>query len=448
MLLYLRIILIINPYYYTKMKRSFILTLVMALGFVGVISCNSTDKPSESKPPIFKFVSKYNLTFSAEGGEGSVRYSIQNPVEGAQVEYLCASDWVTNISTVDSVTFTILPNEEEVSREAVITVKYVDQSLNIMITQEGYKPPYDVHFEAKAFNSTYYGRQESEGFNYFIILSENGVTHESGYDYGYVYYRLDLYSDQTGFFDPTLPDGEYVLDSRNTGDPGTIASEFSIYLDTTNGEVEQIGYTDGTVVVENGTIKAWLTLYNGQVHYVTYSGPMEPGYPNIDDDAIMSTFNQDIHAEVTGGGLDCYYRGDYHGVGYDCWLINMIEDVSSYSGEYIQFEVMVERSESGMIEDSFLGEYQIYEFPSENFLGTFLPGSLQNGFHPKHSWYSRCVDGILDNSYRGPLVGGSVKISKSGATYKIEYDCVDDKNNKLSGTFSGTIRYSFDQSSL
>ena len=135
MLLYLRIILIINPYYYTKMKKSFILTLVMALGFVGVISCNSTDKQSESNPPIFKFVSKYNLTFSAEGGEGSVRYSIQNPVEGAQVEYLCASDWVTNISTVDSVTFTILPNEEEVSREAVITVKYVDQSLNIMITQ-------------------------------------------------------------------------------------------------------------------------------------------------------------------------------------------------------------------------------------------------------------------------------------------------------------------------
>ncbi len=425
------------------MKRILLFTLISILGLV---SCNKQEGGDKNQTPIFKLVSKYNLTFPSEGGTGSVRYTVQYPVEGAQVEYNCQSEWVTDITTADSIVFNVQPNPTSEERVAILTVNYLDQSHNITITQKSNLPDYDIHFEAKAFNSTYYGRQESLGFNYFIILSEYGVTHESGYDYGYKYYRLDLYSDQTGFFDDTLPEGEYIFDNRNTGDPGTIASEFSILLDTSNGDVEQIPFQDGKLTVKDGRIEAILTLSNGQIHYVTYEGPMEPGYPNIDEDAIMSTFNSDVTANVTGGGIDIYYRGDYYGIGCDSWLVNVIEEVDGYSGEYIQFEFLTERSTSGMVADAFLGDYTTYEFPTENFVGTILPGELQNGFHPIHSWYSRCNSGILDNNYRAPLVGGTVTASKSGDTYTFVFDCVDDRGNSISGSFSGTIRYTFDHS--
>ncbi len=425
------------------MKKALFLTLVLVLGLVSCTKNNGNDNPA--KDPIFKLVSKYNLNFPAEGGTGSVRYTVQYPVEGQQVEYVCEAEWVTNITTTDSIVFNVEPNLEPVERTACLTVKYMDQSHNINITQKGNLPDFDVHFEAKAFNSTYYGRQGATAFNYFIILSEDGVQYESGWDYGKVYYRLDLYSDQTGFFDPTLPDGVYELDHNSTGAAGTIAAEHSVFLDARE-DMEQIPLSAGTLTVRDGRIEALLTLRNGQVHYVTYSGPMEPGYPKDNPDAILSTFNSDHSVNITGGSMDIYYRGDFYGLGCDVWLMNMIEHESGYSGEYIQFEVMVEKSDYGMTQDAFLGDYVIYDFPSEDVIGKFLGGEQQNGF-PLYSWISRCEGGILDNYYRAPFRDGSVSITKSGSTYTFKFDCRDDKDNRISGSFSGGLRLTIDQTS-
>lgn len=424
------------------MKKALLLSLVFVLGLVSCTKSNETPK----QDPIFKLVSKYNLNFPAEGGVGSVRYTVQYPVEGEQVQYTCESDWVTNISVVDSIVFNVEPNLDPVERTSTITVTYMDQSHDINITQKGNLPDFDVHFEAKAFNSTYYGRQGATAYNYFIILSEDGVQYESGWEYGKVYYRLDLYSDQTGFIDPTLPEGVYELDHNNTGEAGTISAEFSVLLDASGDEVAQTTFSSGQVVVKDGRIEALLTLQNGIVHYVTYSGPMEPGYPTDNPNEIYSTFDSDHTVNITGGAMDIYYRGDFYGLGCDVWLMNMIEHESGYSGEYIQFEVMVERSEYGMTQDAFLGDYEIYEFPSDDVIGKFLGGEQQNGF-PLYSWFSRCEGGILDNFYRAPFRDGSVSITKSGSTYTFTFDCKDDKDNRISGSFSGGVRFTIDQTS-
>ena len=424
------------------MKKALLMSLVFVLGLVSRTKSNETPK----QDPIFKLVSKYNLNFPAEGGVGSVRYTVQYPVEGEQVQYSCESDWVTNISVVDSIVFNVEPNIEPTERTSTITVTYMDQSHNINITQKGNLPDFDVHFEAKAFNSTYYGRQGATAFNYFIILSEDGVQYESGWEYGKVYYRLDLYSDQTGFIDPTLPEGVYQLDNSGSGEAGTIDANYSILLDASNNELVQIPFSAGEVVVKDGRIEALLTLKNGQVHYVTYSGPMEPGYPTDNPNEILSTFSSDYNANITGGAMDIYYRGDYYGLGCDVWLLNMIEHEDGYNGEYIQFELMVEQSPSGMTQDAFLGDFTIYEYSTEDIIGKFLPGQIQNGF-PLYSWISRCDAGLLDNEYRAPFKSGSLSITKSGSTYTFTFDGKDDKGNKLTGSFSGGIRLTIDQTS-
>ena len=81
---------------------------------------------------------------AAEGGEGSLTFTLANPKEGENVTAVSSVDWITNVVVSGGqVTYTVAENTSEEPREGTITLSYEGaQSVNVVITQAG-KPADD-----------------------------------------------------------------------------------------------------------------------------------------------------------------------------------------------------------------------------------------------------------------------------------------------------------------
>ena len=126
------------------MKKLFYLLLAVPMVFAACEdSDEGVDKPVE-KTPVLK-VTETTLDFTAEGGAGVINYSVENAVEGTEVEATCEADWVTGLTVAETITFTVAANESE-AREATIVVTYGELSKSVAVKQAA-KPNTPV-FEA------------------------------------------------------------------------------------------------------------------------------------------------------------------------------------------------------------------------------------------------------------------------------------------------------------
>ena len=94
------------------------------------------------KDPVLN-VTETTLDFTAEGGDGVINYSVENAVEGTEVETTCEADWVTDLTVAETITFTVAANEAEEAREATITVAYGELTKSVAVKQaakEGEEP--------------------------------------------------------------------------------------------------------------------------------------------------------------------------------------------------------------------------------------------------------------------------------------------------------------------
>ena len=131
------------------MKKLFYLLLALPLAFV---ACDDpepgTDKPVE-KTPVLK-VTETTLSFEAKGGAGVINYSVENAVEGTEVEATCEADWVTDLTVAETITFNVAANDGE-AREATVVVTYGELSKSVAVKQaaKGEEPkPNTPVFEA------------------------------------------------------------------------------------------------------------------------------------------------------------------------------------------------------------------------------------------------------------------------------------------------------------
>ena len=115
------------------MKKLFYLLLALPLAFV---ACDDpepgTDKPVE-KTPVLK-VTETTLNFEAKGGAGVINYSVENAVEGTEVEATCEADWVTDLTVAETITFNVAANDGE-AREATVVVTYGELSKSVAVKQ-------------------------------------------------------------------------------------------------------------------------------------------------------------------------------------------------------------------------------------------------------------------------------------------------------------------------
>jgi hypothetical protein len=360
------------------------------------------------------------------------------------------------VNTKDrKITFNVAANDGN-ERNATIKVEHGTDSFQVMVEQDGSSAA-DVNFKATHVGGTFYGKflvngGQTEGFNYFVILSDTqpeAITSIPAYA---TEYRFDIYAGETSEFnrEVRIPVGTYTIDHSRTSRIGTIdAYQDCSYVYNANGVSS--AFKAGTLTVTEDSIVADVTLMNGEVHHVEYNGaPVMEDYsqPTYADVYPVSQYTKDITFDVTNGRINARYRGDHLGTGHDVWFIDMVEQTNPYNGVYLILDLIVPKELGGFDNlDGIIGEYTFHNEDTTDYAYTIPVGRLRDDSLQLHAWYLYCFQSQVDMSQAAPMTSGSIKVTKNGANdYTFEVDSTDDNGNRIVGTFQGTILDYQDQS--
>lgn len=104
--------------------RKLFLTWAAAVAAVALVGCKE-DNPEPVPAPVIHLNQNQQFHFFAAGGNGEIKYSIANPVEGVTLHADCEANWVTDVTAGEAnVTFNVAENAEEEVRNAEIVLSY------------------------------------------------------------------------------------------------------------------------------------------------------------------------------------------------------------------------------------------------------------------------------------------------------------------------------------
>ena len=157
-----------------KLRNLFFALLALPLAFV---ACEPEPAPEpepepkpEEKTPVLTLTSNDVLDFKAEGGVGFIKYTLENAVEGVELNATCEADWVTDLVAGDNVVFKVVANEGE-ARSTKVVVSYDTESFEVTVNQA-----------AKGSNTT------APAIN---ITSQNPMTFNHKEQMGSITYTID-----------------------------------------------------------------------------------------------------------------------------------------------------------------------------------------------------------------------------------------------------------------
>ncbi|MBO5732562.1 MAG: hypothetical protein J6R38_02935 [Alistipes sp.] len=221
----------------------------------------------------------YNTTLSSEPKAFYIALAPQNFENGFTVEVKCKgyAPMVLNNTATTTIERNHIKPMEAVAFESESVAEY------------------DVLFEAQYISGLYYDKQYGNGYNYYAYLSDANIGEPGGLSGDYVIYALDIYSDTPADEIATLPQGEYILDTDNTAEPGTFGYEYSHYEQKLiDSELNVVKFKEGTLVITENYIEAVLLLENGEWHKVIYSGNLAliPEISTYEQIGIVGSFNE------------------------------------------------------------------------------------------------------------------------------------------------------------
>ena len=118
-----------------KLKNLFYMLLALPLVFA---ACEPTEEPTpEVKEPKLTLTSFDEINFEAIGGQGEIKYTLENAVEGVELTATCEAAWVADVTVGETVTFTVAANEETEGRETMVVVAYGELSFEVAVKQAG-----------------------------------------------------------------------------------------------------------------------------------------------------------------------------------------------------------------------------------------------------------------------------------------------------------------------
>ncbi|MBO5830289.1 MAG: BACON domain-containing protein, partial [Alistipes sp.] len=402
---------------------------------IGVVACD-IDKPApEPKPdtrPVLTITSEGSLWFEAEGGEGVITYTLENPVKGVELEVVSSVEWI-EATAGQAITYVVATNELEEERRGTITVSYGEyDSFSVSIMQRANFDA-DVVFEAKTLNGSYYFDmvEGATGYSYNLMISDKGLN-QSGLMYDDAsYYIFDLYA-ATGAVDgvATIPAGEYTLGIEKKA--GVINDGYSRLVQTTSKGTTSLRYSEVRLVVGDQFIEAFITLENDEVHYLKYEGSLAIDFYEADNNSGFSTLRRDYYFDINDGLFVGAYVGNMYYSGADTCQVYLFEELDLETGEEFgdEFQLDLQLPRGGT---DICGTYT----PGTS-AGHFLIGTMEDlgggQYMQTNTWYMTA--GYLDFA---PLVDGKIIVEKdSNDVYTFTIDCVDDEGHKISGKFRGT----------
>ncbi len=432
------------------MKKLF---LLFALCAFTLAACETATTSEEAPKGKLTLTSKSVMNFEIAGGAGEITYAfVEEETRANKVTAITVVDWITDVTVGNNkITFNVAANEGK-ERSATIKVEYGQDSFQVMIEQDGLVLP-DVTFNATHLGGGYYGKLQTRGFNYSVILSDMRPEHPTSKPAGATEYRFDIYSSVSSAFNKQhkVPVGTYKFDRAKSGEPGTINgdADWTYLFDAYD---TMTPYRDATLVVTEESIIADVTFSDGTYHRVEYYGSNEyEDYTELTyaDVYPVSQHTSDINFNVTDGEISAFYRADWFGIGMDNWFLYMLEDKSKSTRVYLQIDLIVPKSSTGGYDncnEAIVGEYSIFSEKPSNYSYTIPAGHFRDDSIQIGGWYATCVGAEIDLSTAAPFCGGTVKVENTGGSdYKITVDSYDDRGNKIQGTFEAVLGYVYDQ---
>lgn len=121
-----------------KLKNLFYLLLALPMMFV---ACEEEPQPTPTpEAPKLTLTSEESAFINAEGGEGTITYTLENAVEGTELSATADVDWIS-VTTGETINYTVAANEDTALRTGVITVAYGSASFTVTIKQLGQSVP-------------------------------------------------------------------------------------------------------------------------------------------------------------------------------------------------------------------------------------------------------------------------------------------------------------------
>ena len=396
--------------------------MFVVLGALAFTACNN--EPTNEFSATIKPESTL-VEFGKSGGEKTVKFTIINPV-GGSVTAEDNADWIEAKVEFNSeliITAEVNPGD---AREAKVTLKYSSaKSVDIVVKQRsGLTGDYDVEYVAEHFEGQYFGKGESATYNYFVILSDFGLTVNGEPKANGTYYYFDFYSKVAGDKEyPVLPNGTYTFDNKDTCADATFSDASSWYVVYENGKVKTSkSYKSATVTVTDEKFEAIIEMSNGEVHKVSYEGDLYVG-----SDDILSTFTEDFTFAIEGAEITATNYGDTQEMGLQTWFIEAVK-----GDELFMLEFFAASSETPA------GIYNHLAGTSgESYENKFISGFIgEDGL--VGSWYAKLTNGAIKGDVMAPVIEGLVQVAVDGATATINYSAKDDAGNKIEGSVSGS----------
>lgn len=99
---------------------------LLAMSAFALVACNpDTPEPEPVVEAPVVTLDKQSVEVSAEGGEFTVNYTIENPVEGVTLAVTEDVEWISDVEVAESaISFAVAANDVEKAREATLYVEY------------------------------------------------------------------------------------------------------------------------------------------------------------------------------------------------------------------------------------------------------------------------------------------------------------------------------------
>ena len=94
-------------------------------------------EPTPAPDPVLCLTSDSRVTVEHGDSNGTIRYTLENPVSGVNLSVRDDASWLTTSRSGNTISYSASANESQSSRTATITVRYGDQSFEVVITQNG-----------------------------------------------------------------------------------------------------------------------------------------------------------------------------------------------------------------------------------------------------------------------------------------------------------------------
>ena len=344
------------------------------------------------KVPALTLVSESVVEFASNGGASSVEFTLENPVEGVELDVKSSAEWLHISQVVENAVDYLVDANEGEAREATITITYgMLDPIVVTVKQAEYIDPSEVVEEFDVVEC--WASCENGGYQWDVTFVEHDET------------------------------------------KGDMQTKISFALAEANSQ----RITDGTYTVENGGILLNPANENG---FSTYRGNASDAADIYAASFVVATdtVNKTISIVGTFSAADVNiainYNGEMRGMDLSEAVAGAIEHTewTSVTKNYNDARELLFTAKSA--DGSLTAVFDFYDYDSSKVLaaGTYEVSDPINGVaHLRSSSY------FTYNGVESQLASGSAVVEHIAGGYKITYNIVDKLGREFAGVIEGEI---------